>query len=233
VLFTNLSSSAVDFAWDFGDGNLSTNANPVNIYTNPGLFSVTLTATGSGGTNVLRRTNYILVLAPVVADFAGNPTNGVAPLTVIFTNLSSGAVDFAWDFGDGNLSTNASPVNTYTNPGLYSVSLIAIGPGGTNTLTMTDYIMISAPSLPDIGFGALVFDASNGFQFILTNRDGSPISTYQQSRIQLYSIDDATVPFTNWTLFTNAAWLTNGFLQYTDSAALLFPARFYRALEKP
>ena len=78
-----------------------------------------------------------------------------------------------------------------------------------------------------------MFDAANGFQFILTNVDGSPISTYQQSRIQVYSIDDVTIPFTNWTLFTNSAWLTNGFLQYTDSAALLFPARLYRAVEKP
>ncbi len=74
------------------------------------------------------------------AIFTANPTVGAAPLTVVFTNLTTGATNYAWDFGDGNLSTNANPANTYTNPGLYSVTLTAIGPGGTNTLTRANYI---------------------------------------------------------------------------------------------
>src|SRR5262249_5944954 len=145
VVFTNLSTGATNYSWAFGDGNLSTNTNPANTYTNPGLFSVSLTAIGPVGTNALTRTNYILVLAPVVANFADSPTNGVAPLTVVFTNLSTGATNYSWAFGDGNLSTNTNPANTYTNPGLYSVSLTAIGPGGTNALTRTNYILVLAP----------------------------------------------------------------------------------------
>ena len=113
VVFTNLSTGATNYSWAFGDGNLSTNTNPTNIYTNPGIYSVSLTAIGPGGTNVLTRASYIQVLAPVVANFAANPTNGVAPLTVVFTNLSTGATNYSWAFGEGNLSTN-------TNPGINS-----------------------------------------------------------------------------------------------------------------
>jgi PKD repeat protein/subtilisin-like proprotein convertase family protein len=80
-----------------------------------------------------------------VADFSANPTSGVAPLTVVFTNLSTGAIEYTWDFGDGNLSTNVHPANTYTNPGAYSVTLTAIGAGGTNTLFRTNFIVVTEP----------------------------------------------------------------------------------------
>src|SRR5205823_14445629 len=72
---------------------------------------------------------------PVIAAFSASPTSGVAPLTVSFTNLSSGATGYNWDFGDGDSSTNQNPSNIYTNAGSYNVSLTAVGLGGTNTLT--------------------------------------------------------------------------------------------------
>src|SRR5205823_5896814 len=119
VSFTNLSSGATDYSWDFGDGNFSTAANPTNTYTNAGSYTVSLTAAGAGITNILIRTNYVLVnnLPPIMAAFTANPTSGVAPLNVFFTNLSNGATDYIWDFGDGNSSVVANPTNTYTNAG--------------------------------------------------------------------------------------------------------------------
>jgi len=76
-----------------------------------------------------------------VALFAASPANGLAPLTVAFINQSTGVTNYAWAFGDGNVSTLANPTNTYTNAGTYSVTLTAIGPGGTNKLTKTNYIV--------------------------------------------------------------------------------------------
>src|SRR5206468_2432249 len=104
VVFTNLSTGATIYSWDFGDGNISGNVNPTNTYTNAGSYSVSLTAIGPGGTNTLTRTNYVVV---IVTDFTASPTNGVAPLTVIFTNLSIGATNYSWAFGDGNTSAVA------------------------------------------------------------------------------------------------------------------------------
>jgi hypothetical protein len=123
--FTNLSSSAA-YSWDFGDGDTSSAANPVKIYTNAGVFTVRLTAANPAGTNFLVRPNYIVVTnpppPPVIADFVVDATNGVAPLRVNFTNRSSGGSEFAWDFGDGNTSASANPANLYTNAGQYSVT---------------------------------------------------------------------------------------------------------------
>src|SRR5262249_43501366 len=70
-------------------------------------------------------------LPPPVVDFSGTPTIGGAPLTVTFTNLSSFATNYAWNFGDGGGSAGTNAVETYTNAGTYTVALTATGPSGT------------------------------------------------------------------------------------------------------
>jgi len=149
VYFTNLSSGSSSFSWDFGDGNSSLDVNSTNTYTNAGTYSVTLIAVGPAGTNMLTLTNAVVVTnppPPAIADFSAAPTSGIAPLTVYFTNLSSGASTFSWDFADGTGSTNYEPSNTYTNPGSYTITLTAAGDGGTNAFTRTNYIQVSAPA---------------------------------------------------------------------------------------
>jgi len=58
---------------------------------------------------------------------SGQTTVGVP---VSFSNLSSEATSYLWDFGDGCHCSSENPVHTYTQPGTYQVSLIAIGAGG-------------------------------------------------------------------------------------------------------
>jgi len=127
-----------------------------NIGTNtPGLFYAANgydLCTGWGtpaGTNLINA----LTLPPTV-NFTGTPTNGVAPLTVSFTNLSTGANSYQWTLGDGRTSTSANPANTYSNAGSYSVALTAIAAGGTNTLTRTSYIVVLAPVVSVAGTAA-------------------------------------------------------------------------------
>ena len=75
-----------------------------------------------------------------VAEFAANPISGDAPLVVDFTNLSAGAIDtFAWDFGDGNTSSDPAPTHTF-GPGVFTVSLTVTGPGGSDTATLNNLI---------------------------------------------------------------------------------------------
>src|SRR5262249_23519481 len=135
-----------------GDGKTSSAANPSNTFTNAGTFTVSLTAIGPGGTNLLVRNNFIIATnyPPPVANFIANQTNGVAPLSVSFTNLSASASSYLWDFGDGNSNGATNASNIYTNPGTYSVTLTAAGLGGTNTLTRTNYIVVLyPPPVPD------------------------------------------------------------------------------------
>jgi PKD repeat protein len=151
TVFTNTSTGAYDTSfWTFGDGITSTLQHPVHEYTAPATYSVTLAVSGTGGTDTLTRTNYITVYEPVSADFTGTPTSGLAPLTVDFTNLSTGDYDASlWAFGDGLISTLEHPTHEYALPGTYTVALTVTGPGGTDTLTRPDYVHVYEELAPD------------------------------------------------------------------------------------
>ena len=86
----------------------------------------------------------------VEAGFTAWPTAGAAPLTVVFTNTSTGSYDASlWDFGDGLTSTVESPAHTYGMAGVYTVSLAVSGPGGSDALTRTNYITAYEPVSAD------------------------------------------------------------------------------------
>jgi len=87
---------------------------------------------------------YEFVPPPPVADFSGDPTAGVAPLKIDFTDESIGVItSCSWDFGDTGSSNEQNPSHTYNTAGVYTVSLTVTGPGGTNTKTKTDYITVN------------------------------------------------------------------------------------------
>jgi len=79
------------------------------------------------------------------AAFSANTTNGIAPLTVQFTDASANVpTSWSWDFGDGNTTnaTEQNPVHTYAAAGNYTVKLTAANSAGSNTKTETDYITV-------------------------------------------------------------------------------------------
>ena len=137
--------------WDFGDGNTAAVISPTHTYTQAGVYTVSLTVDSGSQSEVLTRANYIIVsqsqLAPPVPDFSADPLTGIVPLTVNFTNLSTDANSFLWDFGDGITTTVVSPTHTYTQSGLYNISLTATGPGGSRSQAQPNYIQV-VPSTP-------------------------------------------------------------------------------------
>ncbi len=162
VQFTDLSYGATSWQWDFNnDGTIeSTEKNPVYTYTNAGTYTVNLTATNAYGSTSMVKTGYITVTGgsggntgPVVS-FSADITSGTFPLTVQFTDGSTGNVTaWAWDFtNDGVVdSTVQNPAYNYTNAGTYSVNLTATNAEGTNSTVKSGYItvsIVSAASLP-------------------------------------------------------------------------------------
>ena len=86
-------------------------------------------------------TDYI---PPPVADFVGYPTSGNAPLTVDFTDQSTGSItSWSWDFGKfEGTSDEQNPTHEYKTEGFYTVTLTVTGPGGKDTETKTNYIIV-------------------------------------------------------------------------------------------
>jgi len=133
----------------------STAQNPSHIYTTPGIYSVALQAYNTGGYNTTRKIGYIIVPSAPVANFVGTPTSGNIPLTVKFTDTSTGfPTQWDWNFGDGSLvnATKQNPVHTYTSAGTYTVSLTATNTTyGNNTAGKMGYITVSSGSAGSVG----------------------------------------------------------------------------------
>jgi len=78
------------------------------------------------------------------ADFTAKPTSGEAPLTVQFTDASTGEIfSWLWNFGDGATDTTQNPTHTYNATGKYTVSLTVSGPDGSNTKTVDSCISVA------------------------------------------------------------------------------------------
>jgi PKD repeat protein len=84
------------------------------------------------------------------ASFSASPTSGAAPLSVKFTDTSTGQItSWAWNFGDGTSSTAQHPTKSYANAGTYSVTLTATASNGTKvTATRNGYVTVSAAGTP-------------------------------------------------------------------------------------
>ncbi len=90
---------------------------------------------------------------PPSASFTGSPKSGSSPLTVAFTETSTGnPTSWTWGFGDGTTSTQRHPVHTYVGAGSYTVTLTATNAGGSHTTTFTNYVTVSPPPPPAAAF---------------------------------------------------------------------------------
>jgi len=139
--------------WSFGDGATSSLQSPSHMYANPGKYTVALTVSNAQGSNTMMMSDLVYVRnTPPTADFSGSPLSGPAPLSVQFTDLSTGnaITQWNWDFGDGSTSVGANnnPIHVYQSLGLYTVTLVASNDGGSSTKSKQAYVNVSnfAPS---------------------------------------------------------------------------------------
>lgn len=119
VSFVNLSTGTSGFnsLWTFGDGSFSFLTNPVYTYATPGNYNVCLQITDSCGQRTYCEP---ITYCPLPTSlFTANPLQGN---TVQFVPAHNGA-NYTWSFGDGNFSSNSSPIYTYLLPGTYQVCL--------------------------------------------------------------------------------------------------------------
>ena len=156
VAFTNSSSGGtgnLTYAWDFGDGNTSTDSDPTNPYATSGDFDVSLTVTDElGCSNTLLQSEYMTIVDDVTIDFVANNTTVCLGNSISFIDASSpNPTSWDWDFGDGQTSTDQYPTHLYTTPGTYEVSMTATYSATCQgTKTKTAYITVG--EIPFVSF---------------------------------------------------------------------------------
>ena len=123
VTFTNNSLYGDNYLWDFGDGNYSNQKDPEYTYYETGHFQVKLTVTGTGGQDTY--SDYFIDVYPKAkAYFKVTPSVVYIPEQAIHCyDLSEGAETWVWNFGDGKMSMEQSPLHYYQEEGEYDISL--------------------------------------------------------------------------------------------------------------
>lgn len=126
----NSEGTPVRWLYNFGDGFTSSLKNPRYTYRKPGTYTVSLTVwkfEGSTLVNTMTRKPALITVrgkpVPVLsANFTAEPLSGSAPLSVTFTDASTGDPRFwSYEFVDGSTSSLKNPVHTYRSPGTYTV----------------------------------------------------------------------------------------------------------------
>lgn len=143
VTFSNLAVGATIYQWDFGDGNTSTDVNPVHTYAEERVYTVTLLSNNECGSTVFSQN--ISVGEFPAAGLSVSATEVCSPNTILFENLSSdntNRVEWYFEGGNPSSSTIDNPNITYSNPGSYDVTLIAMNDLGVDTITYINYIDI-------------------------------------------------------------------------------------------
>jgi gliding motility-associated-like protein len=161
VYFTNTSTGATHYKWDFGDLSVSYLTSPSTSYIKAGSYTVTLTAYGPGGDSSVTTTTITVYPLPTVS-FTATPANACPGTPIVFTSTSTGGVPgpltYVWAFGDGDTSSAISPTHIYTASGYYNITLTATNSKGcVSSLTKSAYIHIYDLPQPDFKAAATVF----------------------------------------------------------------------------
>lgn len=182
AIFTNTTTGSVaptGYEWNFGDGSpIVTTTNPTHTYAITGTYTVILTATNGAENSVYEAdVDVVTKLVPVEADFAVDEVAVLPNEAVQFNNMSTGpdGLTYLWSFGDGNSSTATNPSHTYTQVGIYAVTLQVTWNDVTRS-TMQEVIVYSERE--DIGTlgGTLQTDDQSFFLFVPASVVDDPVT---------------------------------------------------------
>lgn len=128
----NPNNAGCTYSWNFGDGATAYSSPAVHAYTQTGIYQVYVLVTSQAGCTASATTfaSAAVNISPDAA-FTASP-NLVSTLepTIYFTNNTTNATSYSWDFGDGNSSLQQNPVHTYVQKGIYTVVLYTANNAG-------------------------------------------------------------------------------------------------------
>ncbi len=154
------------YRWDFGDGQYSNSSSPAHVYSLQGAYTVSLISTHASGckdTTVFR--NAINTGNKPAAAFTADSLTACAQPGIQFRNLSTGATDWLWDFGDNVLSTEQNPRHGFVDTGFLPIRLIAFNHGCADTVRKDHYVSIK----PAVAKFKLDFDCAHPLTFSFLN----------------------------------------------------------------
>ncbi|MEI7980546.1 MAG: DNRLRE domain-containing protein [Bacteroidota bacterium] len=141
VSFTDSSSSANSWSWDFGDGYFSNLQNPTHVYANQGVYPVCLTVNDSCGSDTICRDVHVCEMPEPHFYYTINAR------MVAFRDSSTMPQSWYWDFGDGFYSDLKDPEYHYNESGTFYVCETVTN--ACSVQTFCDSVKIAATSVED------------------------------------------------------------------------------------
>lgn len=140
VSTTNISQYANGYEWLVDGDAYSDLTNTTFAFTAEGEYQIDLIASNQYGCTAVSTADYYIYPLPT-ANFSAAPLDGCVPVTVNFASESEGAISYEWMYGDGNGGAGEFVSHTYTQSGVYDVTLIATTDNGCiDTLVIEDYV---------------------------------------------------------------------------------------------
>lgn len=183
VNFTNTSNPVGNtVVWNFGDGTTSGNvATTSHVFSQAGCFDISLSVTSAAGcTSSLTNPSMICVTGYPTADFVATPQpTNLYDTEIHFTNTSSGAVSYSWDFAGLGTSLVQDPTFTFPDslPGSYNVCLTAVNADGCQdsickVIVINDIFLLFVPN-------AFTPDGNGKNEYFLPIIDGIDPNSYE------------------------------------------------------
>ncbi len=126
IQFENNSQYGTSYVWDFGNGSTSFKENPTFTYYESGIYSVTLTVFGPGGTDNFTQ---LIEVSQTPAAYATVAPQFVfvndVPVKCFNLTTDTSGVTYLWEFGDNQTSTEVEPIHVYQEPGRFDITLTA------------------------------------------------------------------------------------------------------------
>jgi len=194
-------------SWTFGDGGTTSLRNPDYIFDIPGSYRVTLTAIDSRGHASVASAVIEVWERPKAAFEVRKNEPFDEGDKVVFVNLSSGAAEYLWDFGDGVFSALPDPSHRYEQMGKYNVMLIAWSAEGCADSVMvsdllTDrgmYIRFPNAFIPNSGgptggyYNLRTDEESSVFHPVASGVSEYNLKIYSKAGLMVFGSDDTEV----------------------------------------
>ncbi len=195
------------YSWNFGDGTTTTGVDISHVFTQPGVYQVTLTV--SDGSLNDSETKAITANDPdtsvtVTANISTSDSGGVAPITISFDGSGSSssdgsAITYSWDFGDGSTGNGVTTSHEYAIAGNYTTTLTVANAAGVSDIASTSIVITEPSTGGDCSFGAPLSNplptiANVAYTKIYVLGSGGP---------DLSNVTNFTI---NWDLANNGLW---------------------------
>lgn len=155
VAFSDSSTNAVSWHWDFGDGGTDTTQNPTHVYSAIGWYNVCLISTNSCAVADTLCDSVFVCVAPS----ASMSYTQFGRDTLEFADSSMYASSWHWDFGDGSTDSVQHPTHVYTADGSYTICLVTGNACGSDTVCTTVTICLT-PVNAAFSFSSQQFDVT-------------------------------------------------------------------------